>query len=79
MGKSFLIGERFTWLFKNLMPWWTYVTFTQNIAMGFKNTFGGHFLGVTWSLAIEEQFYLFAPILMLLFGKKTWIRKKDDG
>jgi peptidoglycan/LPS O-acetylase OafA/YrhL len=66
--------ERFSWLFSKLMPWWTYASFTQNIAMGLSGDFGGHFLGITWSLAIEEQFYLFAPLLILVVGKKTWVQ-----
>ncbi|MDE0838744.1 MAG: acyltransferase, partial [Kiritimatiellae bacterium] len=70
----FLNAERFSWLFDGLMPWWTYPTFTQNIAMGQTGFFGGKFLGVTWSLAVEEQFYLVAPLLMLAVGKRTWTR-----
>ena len=74
ISSAYLDSERFAWLYNDLMPWWTYISFTQNIAMGLDNSFGGHFLGVTWSLAVEEQFYLFAPILIVACGKKTWIR-----
>lgn len=66
--------ERFAWLFENLMPWWSYATFTQNILMGLRGMFGGHFLDVTWSLAVEEQFYIFAPLLVLLLGAKRWVK-----
>jgi peptidoglycan/LPS O-acetylase OafA/YrhL len=52
------------WLFGNAMPLWTYATFTQNLAMAFANTSGAHFLGITWSLAVEEQFYLVLPLLI---------------
>ncbi len=72
--KSILDNTRFAWLFDNLMPWWTYATFTQNIAMGLKSAFGGNFLGITWSLAVEEQFYLLAPLLILIMGEKIWIK-----
>ncbi|MEM9283177.1 MAG: acyltransferase [Verrucomicrobiota bacterium] len=74
IGKSILDAERYNWLFGNLMPWWTYTTFTQNIAMGLSNSFGGHFLGVTWSLAVEEQFYLFAPLMILFLGRKLFLQ-----
>jgi len=30
-------------------------------------------LGPTWSVSVEEQFYLFWPLLLLLFKKKTFI------
>jgi peptidoglycan/LPS O-acetylase OafA/YrhL len=52
------------------MPWWSYATFSQNIMMGMRGTFGGHFLAATWSLAVEEQFYLVAPIIAVLLGRK---------
>ena len=57
-----LIGQdpRFAPLFSHFFPIWSYLTFTQNILMG-RQGFGGKFLGVTWSLAIEEQFYLVWP------------------
>ncbi len=72
--KSIFDNDQFKWLFENLMPWWSYISFTQNIAMGSENTFGGNFLAITWSLAVEEQFYLLAPVLMIFFGKTIWIR-----
>ncbi|NBX76022.1 MAG: acyltransferase [Proteobacteria bacterium] len=58
--------ERFSWLLDGAFPLWSYFTFTQNWIMGAKNFFGCHWLGVSWSLAVEEQFYLVAPLLFLL-------------
>jgi len=47
-----------------VFPWWTYATFTQNVAMARAGAFGAVGLAVTWSLAIEEQFYLTLPPLI---------------
>ena len=59
---------RFSWLFSDDIPDFAYVSFTQNIFMGVHETFGGRFLGITWSLAVEEQFYLLLPLSLFLFG-----------
>jgi peptidoglycan/LPS O-acetylase OafA/YrhL len=45
-------------------PDWTFLVFLQN----FNNTFYG-FFSESWSLAIEEWFYIFTPLLMLLLIK----------
>jgi peptidoglycan/LPS O-acetylase OafA/YrhL len=49
--------------------WWPYLTLTQNL---FVAAFGLEVLRVTWSLAIEEQFYLAWPICIRLAGAK-WL------
>jgi peptidoglycan/LPS O-acetylase OafA/YrhL len=51
-------------LFETSLPLWAYITFTQNFIMAQLNGFGAEWLGITWSLAIEEQFYLFLPLLI---------------
>lgn len=59
--------------FRRAMPGWSYWTCTQNIFMGLHRRFGAHFLSVTWSLAIEEQFYLFLPFLLFLLGYRRLV------
>jgi peptidoglycan/LPS O-acetylase OafA/YrhL len=57
----------FAHLFDHPMPLWSYLTFTQNFAMAFAENFvgfGAPALSATWSLAVEEQFYLFLPLLI---------------
>lgn len=51
-------------LFSDPVPAWCYVIFGQNYAMARLGDFGSPWLGVTWSLAIEEQFYLLLPLLI---------------
>lgn len=41
--------------------------------MGLSDSPGGSFLSITWSLAVEEQFYLIALMALLLFGRKRWL------
>lgn len=41
--------------------------------MGARGDFGPHWLGITWSLAVEEQFYLFIPILIYLLPRRVLV------
>lgn len=46
------------------LPWWRYATFTHNLMSPFVG-----FFWESWSLSIEEWFYVVAPLLML-FGNR---------
>jgi peptidoglycan/LPS O-acetylase OafA/YrhL len=52
------------------VPSWTYVAFVQNFAMARIGDFGPEWMAVTWSLAVEEQFYLLLPLVLLLLPRR---------
>jgi peptidoglycan/LPS O-acetylase OafA/YrhL len=63
------------WLLKDPLPAWSYFAYIQNHLMGTRASFGPNFLGITWSLAIEEQFYLTLPLLVWLLKPRylSWL------
>jgi peptidoglycan/LPS O-acetylase OafA/YrhL len=61
-GKLSGVGRTF---FDGALPWWSYAFGVQNIWMSIKQTYGAIWLAGTWSLAIEEQFYLLFPLIVL--------------
>jgi peptidoglycan/LPS O-acetylase OafA/YrhL len=52
-------------------PAWVYGVFTQNIALPVWGG-GGKWLLPTWTLAVEEQFYLVLPMIFLL-ARRRWL------
>lgn len=47
-------------------PLWSYLTFTQNFVFAHSGSGGAPWLQVTWSLAVEEQFYLCLPFVIFM-------------
>jgi peptidoglycan/LPS O-acetylase OafA/YrhL len=60
------------WLFADPLRFTSYATFTQNFFMAKWRTFGPNFFGITWSLAIEEQFYFTLPFV-IRFARPKWM------
>ena len=48
------------------VPFWNYFLLIQNFTMASTGEWGAVPLGITWSVALEEQFYLFLPLLIRL-------------
>ena len=64
LAPGFTSSPAFRHLFDKPLPAWSYATFTQNLVIARWETFGPDWLAITWSLAIEEQFYLLLPLMV---------------
>jgi len=54
----------------SLPPLWKMLTFTQNIGLAYGQTFSH-----SWSLCIEEQFYVVLPLAVLAFARLQWSKR----
>lgn len=61
-------------LYTGTLPWPLFPLFLQNIGMSFKQVWGSFPLSVTWSLAVEEQFYLTLPLLIRFLDRRILVR-----
>ena len=55
------------------VPGWSYLTFTQNFFFARQLSTGLEWLSPTWTLAVEEQFYLFAPAVLVFLPRRLVI------
>ncbi len=64
-------GAPVDWIFAGNVPWYANLSFAQNFWMAKMNTVGPPILAITWSLAVEEQFYLALPIVIRYVRRST--------
>jgi peptidoglycan/LPS O-acetylase OafA/YrhL len=64
------LAPQFDWLFNGSIPLWSYGLFTQNIYAAMIGNIGANWLAPTWSLAVEEQFYLVFPLIVCCVPRK---------
>lgn len=57
-------------IFADPLPIWSYLTFTQNIVSSMVGMWGPQWFAVTWSLGVEEQFYIVIPVIVRLVPLK---------
>jgi peptidoglycan/LPS O-acetylase OafA/YrhL len=67
------VAAKLSWVVKDELPWAPYLFFLQNLWMMKWNTSGALGLAVTWSLAIEEQFYLTLPLLIRILNPRRLV------
>ncbi len=63
------ITARFLWIYDYRLPWLPHFLFLQNFWMAAWTTLGALGVTITWSLAVEEQFYLTLPTLVRFFSR----------
>ncbi|WP_307304512.1 acyltransferase family protein [Epilithonimonas hungarica] len=57
---------------ESLPPFWKFLTFTQNLGLNLKDE--GTF-SHCWSLCVEEHFYLFLPLILMLIVSGKWMKR----
>jgi len=61
-------------VFNLVIPFWSYLAFSQNFFMATTGYLGDDWLRVLWSLAVEVQFYLFVSLALFLIPRRQAVR-----
>lgn len=70
---DFTGARQFSHVFNDSIPLWSFPVFVQNFLQTARHTFGSDWMDVTWSLAVEEQFYLLLPLLIRVFDRRRLV------
>jgi peptidoglycan/LPS O-acetylase OafA/YrhL len=66
-------------LFENPLPIWPYWLYLQNFSMALAGTYGAIWMAGSWSLAIEEQFYVTLPAIVRKASDRALLRIAGVG
>jgi peptidoglycan/LPS O-acetylase OafA/YrhL len=73
MSSAGIIGK-YEEILVGRLPWWYFAVFLQNIGMSLHDAWGTFLLAPTWSLAVEEQFYLTLPLVIRFLDRRALLR-----
>ena len=61
--------------YQSHLPAWSYLTFTQNFYYAARDRVADPIVDVTWSLAVEEQFYIFLSLSVRFLSRRhlSWL------
>jgi peptidoglycan/LPS O-acetylase OafA/YrhL len=65
------VGAPLDVLFAARLPWYSYLSFAQNLWMAKLNSIGPPILAITWAFAVEVQFYLLVPAIIRLVRRSA--------
>lgn len=68
-----LLGSERSWIDPPL-PALSYLSLTQNVYMAWTGVLGSPWLMPTWTVTVEEQFYLVAPLLIVLIPARHLVK-----
>ncbi|MCC6212385.1 MAG: acyltransferase [Burkholderiales bacterium] len=79
IARRFAAAPGMDWLMEPAFPGWPYLLYAQNFLMVHEGATGPNFVAATWSLAIEEQFYLLFPLVLRSLSARAMLPALSAG